>query len=138
MRPGGAAGRGCSIINLSSVAGLVGGPGCESAYSASKGAVRLVTKAAAIEAGQLGYGIRVNSVHPGVVLTPMAGEGMPEACLALGLSPEQIQQLMIQIHVIGRLGQPLDIATAIRFLACDASSWMTGSELVVDGGLTCA
>lgn len=123
---------GGSIINISSVAGLIGAPR-QAAYCASKGAVRLMTKATALELAQAGRNIRINSVHPGIIETPMLQElltGIPEDKQAV-----RIEQMTAR-HALGRLGQPLDIANAILFLASDLSSFMTGSEVVVDGGLT--
>ena len=138
MRPGGAAGRGGSIINLSSAAGLVGGPGCESAYSASKGAVRLVTKAAAIEAGQLGYGIRVNSVHPGFIGTTRMAERFfaSVADLFFEGNREKAVEYCRGLTPAGNIGNPLDIAAAVLFLSSDASRFITGTEFTVDGGFT--
>lgn len=133
MRPGGPSGRGGSIINLSSVAGLVGTPGLGS-YCASKGGVRLLSKAAGIECARLGYGIRVNSIHPAIVKTDM-GVKVIQSFVDLGMSPDlaAAEALASSLHPMG-FGQPTDIASAVLFLASDASRWMTGSELVVDGG----
>jgi cyclopentanol dehydrogenase len=114
---------GGSIINISSVAGLVGGT--TSAYGASKGAVRLFTKATAIQYAR--EGIRANSVHPGVIITAMT-ESM--------LADEEGRETNLARHPIGRLGVPEDVAYGVLFLASDESSFMTGSELVIDGGLT--
>lgn len=121
-----------SIINLSSVAGLIGAPR-QAAYCASKGAVRLMTKATALELAAAGHPIRVNSVHPGIIETPMLED------LMTGVPEEQRSQRLAQMktrHPIGRLGQASDIANAILYLASDLSSFMTGSEVVVDGGMT--
>ncbi len=136
MRPGGPAGKGGSIINLSSVAGLIGTPGL-GVYSASKGGVRLLTKAAAVECGMLGYKIRVNSIHPGFVETPM-GDKLMKDFVGLGVFPdvETARRQHLANYPIGRMGMPGDVADAALFLASDLSSWITGSELVVDGGLT--
>lgn len=135
MRPGGAAGQGGSIINLSSVAGLIGQPGL-GAYCASKGAVRLLSKAAAVECGKLGYGIRVNSVHPSVVKTEM-GINVVKHLAQLGLVPDaaSADALIESLHPLG-YGQPSDVANAVLFLAGDAARWVTGAELVTDGGAT--
>jgi len=124
--------RGGSIINISSIEGIVGEP-LVPAYNASKGGVRVFTKSAALHCAQNGYGIRVNSVHPGYVGTPLVAN-------AIGaLPPEQgaalIQELIGRIP-LGRLGEPREIANAVLFLASDESSYMTGSELVIDGGYT--
>ncbi len=121
-----------SIINLSSVAGLIGAPR-QAAYCASKGAVRLMTKATALELAAAGHPIRVNSVHPGIIDTPMLED------LMTGVPDEQRSQRLAQMktrHPIGRLGEASDIANAILYLASDLSSFMTGSEVVVDGGMT--
>jgi 3alpha(or 20beta)-hydroxysteroid dehydrogenase len=135
MRPGGASGQGGSIVNLSSVAGLIGQPTL-GAYCASKGAVRLLTKAAAIECGRLGYGIRVNSIHPGIVKTEM-GVNVVRNFAKLGMAPDEeaADALVQSLHPIG-YGQPSDVASAVVFLAGEASRWMTGAELVTDGGAT--
>jgi NAD(P)-dependent dehydrogenase (short-subunit alcohol dehydrogenase family) len=135
MRPGGAAGRGGSIINLSSVAGLIGSPGL-SAYCASKGAVRLLTKATAVECGALKLGIRVNSVHPGIVRTDM-GASVIAGMARLGLAPDAAaaEGLMQMMHPIGP-SEPIDVAHAVLFLASDGARKITGAELVVDGGLS--
>jgi NAD(P)-dependent dehydrogenase (short-subunit alcohol dehydrogenase family) len=138
MRPGGPAGRGGSIVNLSSVAGLIGTSGV-AVYSASKGAVRLLTKSAAVEFGQRGYGIRVNSIHPGLVATAM-GEQLLHDFVGLGVFPDiaAARTGFASVYPIGRTGLPLDVAKAALFLASDLSSWVTGAELVVDGGQTVA
>ena len=96
-----------------------------------------MTKALAVELAQLGYGIRVNSVHPGFVGTDMVRDGLRQA-VENGLMPgenEAIEILTMQTP-IGRLGVPRDIANAVLFLASEESAWMTGAELVVDGGYT--
>lgn len=134
MRPGGAYGQGGTIINLSSVSGLMGSVGLGS-YCASKGAVRLMTKAAAVECARLGYGIRVNSVHPAVVKTDM-GTGLINDYVSLGLFPDAAtaEQAFATAQPLG-LGLPQDIASGVCYLASEASRWMTGNELVLDGGL---
>jgi NAD(P)-dependent dehydrogenase (short-subunit alcohol dehydrogenase family) len=126
---------GGSIINMSSVAGLVGLGGAP-AYCASKGAVRLMTKAAALEYAQNGEKIRVNSIHPAFTETAMAEqmlEGMVEN--GMGANRDEAHAFLTMMHPIGRLGKPRDIANAAVFLASDESAFMTGSEMVVDGGL---
>lgn len=121
--------RGGSIINLSSVAGLVGLPDI-SAYCASKGAVALFTKAAALECAKAGYAIRVNSIHPGGIWTPMLetllgqrGDASADAAAAA-------------MHPLGHAGEPNDIAYGVVYLASDESTFVTGSEMVIDGGYT--
>ena len=116
--------QGGSIVNISSIAGLTGGR--TSSYAASKGAVRLLTKSTAIQYAS--EGIRCNSVHPGVIETPMTSPIM--------LNTRDGRELNEARHPIGRIGQPEDIAYGVLFLASDESSFMTGSELVIDGGLT--
>ena len=136
MRPGGAAGRGGSIVNLSSVAGIIGSPAL-AVYSASKGAVRLLTKSAAVECGRLGYGIRVNSVHPGLIDTAMGNKLLADY-VKLGVFPDAAAATVEfeKSHPIGRTGVPADIAGAVLFLVSDLASFITGHDLVVDGGMT--
>lgn len=135
MKPGGISGRGGSIINLSSVAGLVGVPGL-GAYCTAKGGVRLMSKAAAIECARLGYGIRVNSIHPAIIKTDM-GSAVVRSLVDIGFAKDQIEAevLMQGMHPMG-YGEPIDVANAACFLASGSSKWMNGAELVVDGGLT--
>jgi 3(or 17)beta-hydroxysteroid dehydrogenase len=121
MRRGG----GGSIINISSQLGLVGTDHSSPQYQASKGAVRLLTKATAIQYAQ--EGIRANSVHPGPIVTPMT-----EAARA---DPERYQ-LMLSRVPLGCYGQPEDVAYGVLYLASDEARWVTGSELVIDGGWT--
>jgi NAD(P)-dependent dehydrogenase (short-subunit alcohol dehydrogenase family) len=123
------AGRG-SIVNLSSILGKVGFPGA-AAYCASKGGVAMLTKAAALELAALG--VRVNSVHPGFIETPMVVNAFRET-----ENENEIRDLVVSRHALGRLGVPREVADAVVFLASDESSFMTGSELVVDGGYTAA
>jgi NAD(P)-dependent dehydrogenase (short-subunit alcohol dehydrogenase family) len=134
--PGGAAGRGGSIVNLSSVAGIIGSPAL-AVYSASKGAVRLLTKSAAVECGRLGYGIRVNSVHPGLIDTAMGNKLLADY-VKLGVFPDAATATVEfeKSHPIGRTGVPADIAGAVLFLVSDLASFITGHDLVVDGGMT--
>ena len=115
---------GGSIINISSVAGLVGSR-TSTAYSASKGAVRLFTKSAAVQYGA--EGIRSNSIHPGPIDTTMGDQVWPDA----GSREEAIERTVLK-----RIGTPEDIANGALFLASDESSFMTGTELVIDGGIT--
>lgn len=122
-------GEACSIINHSSVSGQVGDDHAF-AYCASKGAVTLMTKAAALECCRSGWNIRVNSVHPGVVYTAITQQQMmPDR-----ETEEQTLERLAALNPIGRLGQPLDIAYADLYLASDESSFVTGAELNVDGG----
>jgi NAD(P)-dependent dehydrogenase (short-subunit alcohol dehydrogenase family) len=124
------AGNGGSIIMLSSVAGLRGSAGL-AGYSATKGAVRLFAKSMALECAQARDGIRVNSVHPGIIATPIWNK-IPQRSNA-AMDPNQIAANSVPLGVPG---QAEDIANGILFLASDMSSHMTGSELVIDGGLT--
>ncbi|MFT3726441.1 MAG: glucose 1-dehydrogenase [Terricaulis sp.] len=126
---------GGSIINLSSVAGLVGSPNTL-AYNASKGAVRLMTKAAALECASLGQKVRVNSVHPGIIDTPMMAEAAEALAGASGAN--DMRERFANFHPMKRMGRDTDIANAIVFLASDKAGFMTGAELVVDGGMTSA
>ncbi|MEP7209842.1 MAG: glucose 1-dehydrogenase [Alphaproteobacteria bacterium] len=126
---------GGSIINLSSVAGLVGSANTLS-YNASKGAVRLMTKAAAMECAEQGLKIRVNSVHPGIIDTPMMDNAINGISKATGKTVDAERERMARRHPLGRLGRDTDIANAVKFLASDAAAFMTGSEVVVDGGMT--
>jgi NAD(P)-dependent dehydrogenase (short-subunit alcohol dehydrogenase family) len=126
---------GGAIVNLSSVAGLVGAP-LTLAYNASKGAVRLMTKAAALEFAQAGLMVRVNSVHPGIIDTPMMAEAAQGIEQATGEGGNTIRTRFADRHPLRRMGRDTDIANAIVFLASDRAAFMTGSELVVDGGMT--
>lgn len=124
------AGHGGSVVMLSSVAGLRGSAGL-AGYSASKGAVRLFAKSMALECAQAGDGIRVNSVHPGIIATPIWTK-MPARANA-PLDPAQIAAATVPM---GKAGQAEDIANGILYLASHLSDHVTGSELVIDGGLT--
>lgn len=137
MRPGGAAGRGGSIVNLSSIAGMIGATGL-TAYCASKGAVRLMTKAAAVEAGQFRLGVRVNSVHPGLIQTNMLTNLFEEMVKLAGLPNTETgaEAFFAQQPVKEARLQPEDIANIVLFLASDASRHVTGSEYVCDAGFT--
>lgn len=121
---------GGSIINLSSIAGLVGHPNI-AAYSAAKGGVRLLTKSVALHCGLTKTGIRVNSIHPAFIRTSLLEE-------YLQAQPDYDEGLAIleSLHPIGHLGEPDDIAYGALYLASDESKFVTGSELVIDGGYT--
>jgi 3(or 17)beta-hydroxysteroid dehydrogenase len=122
---------GGAIVNLSSIAGLVATPHL-AAYGASKGAVRQLTKSVAIYCGRKGYGIRCNSVHPGIIRTDMGDQVM-------GLGGGDVEanwQARIEQIPIGEPGQAVDVANCILFLASDEARHVTGAELVVDGGMT--
>lgn len=124
---------GASIVNLSSIAGLRGTAGAV-CYNASKGAVRLLTKGLALELAPAR--IRVNSVHPGVIQTAMGDEVIAGISLAAGMGDNEARAGLTERHPLGRLGDPSNIADAIVFLAGDGSAFITGAELVVDGGIT--
>ncbi|MGI9286269.1 MAG: glucose 1-dehydrogenase [Pseudomonadales bacterium] len=123
---------GGSIINISSIEGIIG-EARTAAYNASKGGVRIFTKSAALHCAQEGYNIRVNSVHPGFILTAMV-----ENALAAMPAEEAagFEEQVIGNIPVARMGEPLDIANGVLFLASDESKYMTGSELVIDGGYT--
>jgi NAD(P)-dependent dehydrogenase (short-subunit alcohol dehydrogenase family) len=121
---------GGSIVMLSSVAGLRGSAGL-AGYSATKGAVRLFAKSMALECAQARDGIRVNSVHPGIIDTPIWTK-LPVGANA-PLDPNAIAAAVVPI---GEAGRPEDVADGVLFLASDASRHITGSELVIDGGMT--
>jgi NAD(P)-dependent dehydrogenase (short-subunit alcohol dehydrogenase family) len=123
-----------SIIMMSSLAGLRGAAGL-SGYSATKGAVRLFAKSIAMECASAGDGIRVNSVHPGIIDTPIWGK-IPTEATGRGqnapIDPEERAKL---VTPLGRAGHALEIAQGVLYLASDASSYVTGTELVIDGGM---
>jgi NAD(P)-dependent dehydrogenase (short-subunit alcohol dehydrogenase family) len=111
---------GGSIVNISSIMGFVGGPSGHPAYSASKGAVRIYTKSAAVRYGPLG--VRVNSVHPGYMPPMLNATNANERGEKIAATP------------LRRLGEPLEVAYGVLFLASDEASFVTGTELVIDGG----
>ena len=121
--------QGGAIVNVSSVAAMIGMP-ITGAYNASKAGVHMLTKCAALECAHLGYAIRVNSVHPGYVRTPMTGQ------IADTLGGDRFDRRMTAVTPMRRLGEPREIADAVVFLASDRSSYATGTALVIDGGWT--
>ncbi len=121
---------GGSIVNLSSVAGVIGDAN-SAGYCASKGAVRMLTKSAALHCARAGYKIRLNSVHPSFAETPMVLDGIARAS-----NPERVRSGLERAAPMGRLGKPEEVANTILFLASDESSFTTGGEFMVDGGLT--
>lgn len=121
----------CSIINRSSIDGQIAESGLF-AYCASKGAVTILTKSAALCCGEKGYKIRVNSVHPGYIHTALT----EEEARGYGLEPEEYFLKVGKQHPLGCIGEPDDIAYIDVYLASDESKWTTGAEFVVDGGWT--
>lgn len=135
MRPGGAAGKGGAVVNISSVAATIAFPAL-AGYSATKSAVDRLTRVAAMESGKLGYGVRVNCIYPGLVPTEM-GMKLAADVVAAGLfaSPEAAVGAIIEQTPAGRLGEVTDMADAVVFLCSDASRFITGAGLPVDGGM---
>ena len=116
---------GGSIVNLSSLAAFLGTPDL-SAYGASKGAVRQFTKTVAMDCARKGYKVRCNSVHPGIIMTPMGESILPS---------EKARERTRQRVPVGHFGTPEDIAYGVLYLISDESRFMTGAELVIDGGM---
>lgn len=135
MRPGGAAGRGGVVVNVSSMAALTAYP-ATAAYAATKAGVERLTKVAAVESARLGYGVRVNCVYPGLVATELSQASAARA-LEIGLFPDAatMQSYLMSQIPFGRTGAPEDVAEAVAFLASDAASYITGVGLPVAGGL---
>jgi len=125
---------GGSVINMSSVAGLQGSANL-AAYNATKGGVRLLTKGVALECAQNRWKVRVNSVHPGVIDTPIWTKVNPEM-IEEGANAIDVQGMAEEAVPTGELGYPEDIANGVLFLASDESRYMTGTEMVIDGGLS--
>lgn len=118
-----------SVVNMSSAYGLVGAPDVPP-YHASKGAVRLMTKTDAVIYGK--NNIRFNSVHPGSIWTPL----VEKLAQASGQSPEEFRKSEEPLYPIGHIGEAIDVAYGVLYLASDESKFVTGSELVIDGGYT--
>ena len=116
---------GGSIVNISSISGIVGQPSIQPVYNASKGAVRIFTKSTAVQYAS--DAIRANSVHPGPIDTDMIHERIT--------GPENEARIRDMVP-LGRPADPIEVAYGVLFLASDESSYMTGSELVIDGGIT--
>ena len=135
MRPGGAAGHGGSIVNISSVAATIAFPGI-AGYSATKSAVDRMTRVAAMEAGKLGYGVRVNCIYPGLVPTEM-GVKLAVDLTGFGLfeSVDAAVGAVVEQTPLGALGEVQHMADAVVFLASDAAAFITGVGLPVDGGM---
>ncbi len=124
---------GAAIVNLSSVAGLRGAA-MVSAYNASKGAVRLLTKGAAIELAAAR--IRVNSIHPGIIETDMGRGLVSDFSAVAGAGENEMRAQLSTMHPWGSFGDPQNVADAVVFLASDRAAFTTGAELTVDGGLS--
>ena len=121
---------GGSIINMSSIEGIIGDPQA-AAYNASKGGVTILTKSAALYCARERTKIRVNSVHPGYIWTSMVEKAFKSSGRA-----EEMRRSAEALHPVGHLGQPIDVAYGVLYLASDESTFVTGSELVIDGGYT--
>jgi NAD(P)-dependent dehydrogenase (short-subunit alcohol dehydrogenase family) len=135
MRPGGPAGHGGAVVNISSVAANIAFPGI-AIYSATKSAVDRLSRVAAMESGKLGYGVRVNCIYPGLVPTEM-GSQLAQDVVTLGLFPSVPEAIgaVVGLTPQGRLGEVADMADAVVFLASDAARFITGAGLPVDGGM---
>ena len=135
MKPGGAAGKGGAIVNISSVAATIAFPGI-AGYSGTKSAVDRMTRIAATESGKLGYGVRVNCIYPGLVPTEM-GMQLASDVVKAGLFPsvEAAVGSVIEQTPLGRLGEVADMADAVVFLCSDAARFITGVGLPVEGGM---
>ena len=118
-----------SIINLSSVSGMIGGFNL-AAYNSSKGAVRMLTKSVALHCARAGYGIRCNSIHPTFIETPML-----ESMIRDSPDLEKARQTLVRQVPLRRIGKPDDVANMIVYLASDESTFVTGTEMVIDGGV---
>ena len=118
-----------SIINLSSVSGMIGGFNL-AAYNSSKGAVRMLTKSVALHCDRSGYGIRCNSIHPTFIETPIL-----ESMILDSPDPEKARQTLVRQVPLRRIGKPDDVANMIVYLASDESTFVTGTEMVIDGGV---
>jgi 3alpha(or 20beta)-hydroxysteroid dehydrogenase len=135
MKPGGAAGKGGSVLNIASVAATIAFPGI-AGYSGTKSAVDRITRVAAMESGKLGYGVRVNCMYPGLVATEM-GIQLANDMVKLGLAPSVEAAIggVVTATPMGRLGEVADMADAAVFLVSDAARFITGIGLPVDGGM---
>jgi len=123
---------GGSIVNISSILGIVGTP-YQAAYSATKGAVRMFTKSVALECAKAGWNIRVNSIHPAYIRTPLV-ERYAETFGSLENGLKELGNL----HPVGRIGEADEVANAVLYLVSDDSRFVTGTELIIDGGYSAA
>ena len=121
---------GGSIVNISSIEGIIADPGLAS-YNFSKGGVRIFSKSAALHCAEQKYNIRVNSVHPGYIQTPILQKAFGKLSNA-----NEVFDHIVSLHPVGHLGEPYDIAYGVLYLASDESKFVTGTELVIDGGYT--
>lgn len=119
-----------SIVNISSVMGMVAFPGI-APYCASKGGARTYSKSVALSCAEKGWKVRVNTVHPGFIDTPLLRQGMAQ----MG-DPEQAERIFNALQPLGHRGEPDDIAHGVLYLSSDESKFVTGAELVIDGGYT--
>jgi 3(or 17)beta-hydroxysteroid dehydrogenase len=127
---------GSAVVNLSSIAGIVGSQ-LDPLYSMTKGGVALFTKSCALYFSRKGYRIRCNSIHPGVIDTDMGAQTFEARASKQGLNdPAKAKEFSAKMHPIGRLGVPEDIAKGIIYLASDDAAFATGTGLILDGGLT--
>ncbi len=135
MRPGGLAGKGGAVVNVASVAATIAFPAI-SIYSGTKSAVDRLTRVAAMEAGKLGYGVRVNCVYPGLIATDM-GIQLATDIVAVGLAPDMgaAVQSVVDQTPLGRLAEVSEVADAIVFLCSKDARFITGAGLPVDGGM---
>jgi len=135
MRPGGAAGAGGAIVNIASVAATIAFPAI-AGYAGTKSAVDRMTRVAAMEAGKLGYGVRVNCLYPGLVPTDM-GMQLAGDIVKVGLAPDPNAAVasVVEQTPLGRLGEVSDIADAAVFLCSNEARFITGAGLPVDGGM---
>lgn len=123
---------GGAIVNIASRAAVGAAPPHLAAYGASKGAVREYTMTLAVYCARAGYGIRVNSINPGAIDTPLLQASFDQAP-----APEKRKQAIVGRAPMGRMGQPIDVAYAALYLASDEAAYVTGAELNVDGGVAC-
>lgn len=135
MRPDGAAGKGGAVVNIASVAATIAFPSI-SGYSGTKSAVDRMTRVAAVEAGKLGYGVRVNCVYPGLIANEM-GIQLANDIVAIGLAADigAAVASVVEQTPLGRLAEVPDIAAAVVFLCSDDARFVTGTGLAVDGGM---